>query len=247
MEYGVILQARVGSTRRPFKVVHEILGEPLIYHQIKRLISKDITSEQVIIATTKKKEDDIIEAIANEVGVACFRGSENDVLDRYYAAAQMHEIENVVRLCGDDPLVDPACVMALIDEHKRGGQDHCTAHHRKGWIYGTSAELFSGEALAKAHLQASTISDREHVSPYVTRNADLFSSVRISPENSAEVRPDIYLTVDFEEDVNVVEQVMLQLAEQDKLYDFSQMDLIKVYDTGNLDINNRHLHKGFLN
>jgi len=106
-----ILQVRVGSTRLPFKVLKKIQEKTLIELYIER-VKKSKLINKIIIATTTNSDDDIIAQIANRINIDCFRGSENDLLDRYYQCAKQYDVDIIVRLCNDDPFVD----YEIIDE-----------------------------------------------------------------------------------------------------------------------------------
>lgn len=240
---GIILQARMSSSRCPGKVGHEILGKPLLQYQIERL--KQSAIKNIVVATSTDKRDDVVADIAAKAGVKYFRGSLNDVLDRYYQAALTHEIDTIIRVCGDDPMVDPQCINSLVSAYQTKRANYIYSGHPAGWIYGTTAELIEMSALKLAHEEATSAVDREHVVPYIKRNAEIFSRYRISPANNKLVRPDIFITVDYPEDLEVVQSLLLHLAEEGKLDSYQQEDIIALYDSGKIRIGNKHLHSGF--
>ena len=242
IDYAVLIQARMGSSRAPGKVSHRILGKEMLFHQISRLKINGINN--IIIATTKNKTDDAIKTIAETCEVNLFRGSENNVLERFYMAAKGFQIKNIIRVGGDDPLVDPNCINALIKHHKQSSANFIYASHKQGWIYGTAAELIEFKTLEAANMLASSSIDKEHVVTYIKDNPQ-FSQVKISPENKREIRPDIYLSVDYQEDLDLIEEILMYFSLKKKLYTFTQSDLIDLYDGGKLNIKNRHLHEGF--
>jgi spore coat polysaccharide biosynthesis protein SpsF len=242
MDFAILLQARMGSTRTPGKVGFEICGFEMLYHQIQRLIVGGF--KDIIVATTRDPLDNKIEAIAKKCNVKIFRGSENDVLDRYYTAAKQNNVENIIRVCGDDPLIDPAGIAALIKSQTELPTDFITTSHKKGWIYGTTAELFTFQCLEFSHLHASTKIDREHVNPFMKRSEN-FEIRRISPQAPHRLRPEIYLSVDYPQDLDLVTQIFHAFNNEGKIHSFSQDELIDLYDSGTIRIENTHLHNGF--
>jgi spore coat polysaccharide biosynthesis protein SpsF len=242
IDYAIILQARMGSNRTPGKVAAIMAGNEMLYHQIQRLLKNGL--KNIIIATSVNCLDEKVIDIAAKCNVTTFRGSENDVLERYYHAARLNGIKNIIRLCGDDPLIDPECIKALIETHKKNPANFITASHRNGWVYGTTAELIEFNCLEKTYNTAETKSDREHVNPFIKRNED-FSKTRISPSNELERRPEIYLSVDYPKDLALVKQIIEYFDGLKKTHTFTQMELIELYDSGKLNIQNLHLHAGF--
>jgi spore coat polysaccharide biosynthesis protein SpsF len=241
--FGVILQARMSSTRCPGKVGILIARQPMLYHQLQRV--KQCGIQNIVVATSNHESDDIIEKIAKDCKVECYRGSLDNVLERYHAAAVHYKIRTVIRVCGDDPLIDPACIDALVSAYETKPADYIYSGHPNGWIYGTTAELIEFHALERALLSVTDKSDKEHVVPFIKRNGDMFTKYRISPTNKELVRPDIFLTVDYPEDMATVSQIITELDSSGKLYGFTQEDLIDMYDSGRINITNKHLHDGF--
>ncbi|MDR6786134.1 spore coat polysaccharide biosynthesis protein SpsF [Pedobacter africanus] len=242
MEYAIILQARMGSSRTPGKVGAIMAGHEMLYHQIQRLLKNGLNN--VIIATSISSLDDKVVEIAEKCNVGYFRGSESDVLERYYKAAKVNDVKNIVRLCGDDPLIDPECIRALIESQTNDPVDFITASHKRGWVYGTTAELINFECLKLTYNTAKTELDREHVNPFIKRYEG-FSKRKIGPISEFELRPDIYLSVDYPEDLSLVKEVFEHFDGIGKVHSFTQRELIELYDSGLLTIGNKHLHAGF--
>ena len=115
MHVVAIVQARMGSTRLPGKVMKDLLGKPVLIRDINR-IRRAKCIDEIVIATTIKPEDDAIVALCEEEGWQCFRGSENDLLDRYYRAAQAFNGDVVVRITSDCPMIDPEVIDKVIGE-----------------------------------------------------------------------------------------------------------------------------------
>ncbi len=197
----VILQARMGSSRLPGKVMKEICGKPMLWHVVNRLLPSSLI-DGLIVATSTNREDDIIETWCVDMGFNCFRGSESDVLDRYYHAALEYNVKTVVRVCADCPLIDPEIVDMVIEEYLEGGHDHVGIE--KSFPHGLDSEVFSFEALERAWREASLLSEREHVTPYIWKNDSLFNLGSIKHhEDFSHMR----WTVDNERDFDFVKAV----------------------------------------
>ena len=238
----VVIQARMGSTRRPGKINYLFDGEPMLGYQIKRLKSFGI--DNIIVVTSTEKQDDITEKIVLNNSIKCFRGSENDVMNRFYECALKYNIGTIIRVGGDDPLIDPDGIKTLYNEYKKNANcDLIYTSHENGWIYGTAAELFTFESLKKANSLSVDKFEREHVIPYYKNNEN---TNKMKLNASTEIkRKDIYLSVDYQEDLDLIEQILRYFTNKNKRYSFSQEELIKLYDSGELSINNKHLHSGF--
>ncbi|MBI2358467.1 MAG: glycosyltransferase family protein [Deltaproteobacteria bacterium] len=204
-----IIQARIGSSRLPGKVLRRIDGKPLLGLMLERsAFARGL--DQVIVATTDATADNAIARLCDDLGVSCFRGSENDVLDRYYAAATEFCAEAVVRLTSDCPLIDPAVIDHVVAEFNKGGFDYVsnTAPLPSTWPDGMDVEVFSFEALRSAWRQAVKPSDREHVTFYLWKNPTRFRVHRVDCERDlSEYR----LTVDYQQDFELVEAVFRAL------------------------------------
>jgi spore coat polysaccharide biosynthesis protein SpsF len=167
-----ILQGRLGSTRLPGKVLLPLLGKPVMQHVYERILHCN-NIDRVIVATSTESKDDPIVSLFEEMDVPVFRGSETDPLDRYYHAATHYGLSHVVRVMADCPLVDPQVVDEIIKMYFDGGYDFCYL----GGEYPTGLDttVFSYGALEKCFKEARKISEREHITFYMTNNPDLFN------------------------------------------------------------------------
>ncbi|MDQ7060724.1 MAG: hypothetical protein Q9M43_06150 [Sulfurimonas sp.] len=227
MKTAVILQARMNSTRRPYKISAIYNEKPLLYWQIKRLQQNKKVSE-IIVATTKEDLDDVTEFIALQAGAKVFRGDTNDVMKRYINASEYNRINNIIRVCGDDPLVDPECVEKLSIELELNQNSVITASHNKGWLLGTSAEAFSLDNLKKAY-NCSTLEEKEHVVLHFYNNQDQFKLIKMIPDFFYQ---DLSFTVDYPEDVHNVKDILSFF----KNIDFTQEELIKALENKKIKI-----------
>ena len=197
-----IVQARMGSMRFPQKVMQPVCGTPLIGLLLERL-SAARRVDTIVLATSDDPRNDALAAYVRELGHSVYRGSEHDVLDRYYRAAQEAGADVVVRITGDCPLVDPAIVDAVIDRFCDSRADYAANVLPPMFPDGLDVEVFSAEALHTAWKQATSAADREHVTPFI-RNSDAFS--RAGFVNATDESGERW-TVDEPEDLSVVERV----------------------------------------
>ena len=161
-----IIQARMGSSRLPGKSLAEVEGRPMLWHVIER-VKRACLIDRVVVATSTAKADDAIEATCRDMGVTCYRGSENDVLDRYYMAARAERAPQVVRITADCPLIDPEVVDRVVRRFQRGDVDYATNAMVRTYPDGLDTEVFSFSALERAWHEANKTSEREHVTPYL--------------------------------------------------------------------------------
>ena len=166
-----IVQARMGSSRLPGKVLLPCLGKPMLAYQIDRL-RKVEKVDQIVIASSTNEGDDVIENFCQQYGVAIFRGSEDDVLTRYAEAAKEYNADVVVRLTADCPLIDPDCIDQVISKYLEisGPRVYVSNTLDRTYPRGMDTEAFSIELLKWVNINAVAASDREHVTPMITRN-----------------------------------------------------------------------------
>ena len=163
----------MSSTRLPGKVLKTLLGKPMLYRQIERIL-KSKRIDDLIIATSTSGDDDQIERLCSEINVKCFRGSLDDVLDRFYKAALPYKPDFIIRLTGDCPLFDHSLADELIDFFLKGGYDYASNTIEPTYPDGLDIEIMKFSALETTWKEAVLPSDREHVTPYIRKNADKF-------------------------------------------------------------------------
>lgn len=198
----LIIQARMGSSRLPDKVLKRICGKPMLQHILERILqSREV--EHVIVATTMKDEDRQIEELCREVGIDCFRGSENDVLDRYYQAAKQYRPRNVIRITADCPLIDPELIDIIIKIHIEGNYDYTSNTLVETFPDGLDTEVFKFSALKEAWDKAELASEREHVTPYIKYKGTF---KRFSVESDTDLSGQRW-TVDTAADFQMIEKI----------------------------------------
>jgi spore coat polysaccharide biosynthesis protein SpsF (cytidylyltransferase family) len=176
-----VVQARLGSTRLPGKALLDLAGRPMLAHVLARAAAVPGVDETVL-ATTTSAEDDALADLAGAAGVACVRGSVDDVLDRVHAALRVHPADGVVRLTGDCPLLDPVVSGRVVGEFRRraGEADYVSNVHPPSYPDGLDTEVVGAAALEAAWREARRPSDREHVTPFLWRQPDRFRLANVA-------------------------------------------------------------------
>jgi spore coat polysaccharide biosynthesis protein SpsF len=209
---GIVLQARLGSTRLPGKVLMPMAGRTLLGHNIDRL-RRVRRADRLVVAIPDDEANDVLAACCEREAVTYFRGSESDVLGRYYACARELEMDQVVRATADCPLVDPFETDRLIELHLAAGADYSSSKDEVGCRLpnGTGLEIFSLDALAKSNELGRAPYHREHINEYVVENPQSFRIESLT-EPPAKCCPDLDLTVDTAEDFAFVDQIIEHFA-----------------------------------
>ena len=186
----------MGSTRMPGKILRPIHNKTLLEHILFRIsfLRRPATT---VIATSDSEKDNVVEAFCQSNGTACFRGSESNVLDRYYRCAQHYGFNQIVRLTGDNPFTDIEELERLIELHINSGSDF--SHSFASLPVGAGAEIFTFSALEKSFKEGAAPHHLEHVDEYMLENPSLFKTT-VMKIDGPKRRPEIRLTVDTEED-----------------------------------------------
>ena len=233
MKIIAIIQARMGSTRLPGKVLADLGGRSMLARVCSR-VARAATVDQVVVATPREPQDQPIVDECRRLAVACFRGSEQDVLDRYYHAAEAYRAGAVVRVTADCPLIDPEVIDRVVEAYKkRGHSTFCDTGIRSAgaarpqkvecplfsyasntlqrtWPRGLDTEVFGVEALARAWHEAAQPHQRVHVTPYIYEHPELFQLASVTgPEDFGNRR----WTVDWPEDLQFVRAVYERLED----------------------------------
>jgi spore coat polysaccharide biosynthesis protein SpsF (cytidylyltransferase family) len=161
------------SSRLPGKVLKPILGRPMLELQIERIM-RSKKAEKLVVATSIDDNDDGIETMCNKIGISCFRGSLENVLDRFYQAASLYNPSHLVRLTGDCPLTDPILIDELIDYYLSRRCDYASNCQEPSLPDGLDAEIFSYDALKQTWQEAELPSHIEHVTPFIRSHPERF-------------------------------------------------------------------------
>lgn len=203
---AAVLQARFTSTRLPGKILKPILGKPLLALELERVLRAS-NLDHVVLATSQDVSDDAVESLVNQINnpnLSCFRGSLDDVLDRFYRAAKPLNPDYVVRLTGDCPLIDPSLIDQVIALHKMGGYDYTSNVHPPTFPDGLDVEVMTWRAAEEAWKKATLKSEREHVTPFLHSQPSRF---RIGNLTNTEDLSALRWTVDTPEDFEVVTRI----------------------------------------
>jgi len=214
-----IIQARMGSTRLPGKVMMTLCGKSVLGHVIRR-VQACCLLDDVVVATTVSHADDVIVAEAERCGAKWFRGNEQDVLDRYYRAALQYQVDVVVRVTSDCPLFDPELLEKMIKKFQSGNSSHRNLDYLSNTInrtfpLGLDAEVFHFSALEKAHLDSRLGYEREHVTPYIYLHPEIFSVY--SYEGSENLCCHRW-TLDTEDDFRLINAIYSELYRDNELF-----------------------------
>ncbi len=202
MRVGIIIQARMESTRFPGKILADLAGKPMLQRVIERL-KRVPKIDELIVATSDRSSDDAIATHCSKNDISCFRGFEEDVLRRYADAAECYDLDVIIRACGDAPLTDPPGIEELIRVFHNEDTRFVHNRHPDGWPAGTAADLMSRDALDEAVAKADKPHHREHVVPFMYEHPDCFGmKVVYAPADLR--RPEYDLAVDFKEELALI-------------------------------------------
>lgn len=197
---GIVLQARMGSTRLPGKVLKPLAGKPMLERILGRLRACR-RADKVILATGDGPDNDAVARLGESLGVAVFRGSESDVLDRYHACAAAFGLDWIVRATGDNPFVDAEEGDRVIAFARERGLDYASAFPSfgSGLPIGVGVEIIGRAALDRSWREGCESHHREHVNEYIQEHPELFAQDTLTAP-ADKTAPDISLTVDTPED-----------------------------------------------
>ncbi len=213
MRVVAIIQARMGSTRLPGKVLKDLGGETVLARVVKRTRRATLLDE-VVVATSILPADDAIARECEALQVACFRGDELDVLDRYYRAAQKFAAEAIVRITSDCPLIDPELIDATIRSSLAEQADYASNSLVHSYPRGLDVEVFTADALARAWAAAKEEYQRMHVTPYLYENPELFKLISVAGEvDHSKYR----WTLDTSEDLELLRAVYRYFGNRDSM------------------------------
>lgn len=208
---GCIIQARMNSTRLPGKVLMNIDGKfPALFYTVEQLKNSKLL-EKIVIATSSNQEDNDIEKFCRKYNIKCFRGSLENVLDRYYQCAKEFGITTIVRIPADKPLIDPEIVDEVIQKFKENSFDCVTNFQPSTIPSGTEVEIFSFSALETVWKNASSAFDKEHVTPYIYKNKEQFKIFNVvNKEDLSNFR----WALDYKEDLELIRKIVMKIEKR---------------------------------
>ncbi len=236
MKVVVIIQARMGSTRLPGKMMMQIDSVPIIEYVV-RAVKNAKRVHEVWLATTSNTEDNVLAVWAEEKRVLTYRGSGTNVLDRYYQTAKLSHADVIVRITGDCPLADPAVIDEIVGEYLNGNFDYVCNTQPPTFPDGLDVEVFSFMVLEKAWKEAELSSEQEHVTPYLWKHPELFRIKNIvhDPDWSS-----YRLTLDTAEDLHLIEKVIHECKKRGDDYRMNTVIDVLTLHPEWLTINSKH-------
>lgn len=226
MKIGAIIQARMGSTRLSGKVMKKIKGKTVLNHVIDRIQQSKFVDES-IVATTILERDNTIENEMKKCGVKCFRGSEEDVLSRYYYAAKESNVDTIIRITSDCPLIDPNVIDEIIEFYLDRKYDLVTNAGsdltQRTYPRGLDTEVFSIDVLEDAFINGKESYHREHVTPFIYEHSNNIHYFKNEVDYSK-----YRWTLDTEEDFKLISEIYNRLYKGS--HDFYLPDIIELFE-----------------
>ena len=228
---GIIVQARMTSTRLPGKILKTLSENVTILELLLKRLKLSKLSNSIIVATTKNEIDRPIIEIAKINNIQFFLGEEFNVLERYYIAARKFKIGLIVRITSDCPFVDPIMIDDMISFYKKNRYDfiYNVAEDLTNIPIGFDIEIFSFETLKKVYKNAKSEKDKEHVTSYINCHPNQFSIFYYNDENIKKI-DGLRLTIDYPEDLILCREIFKRLTESRKFADFSIHDIYEIIE-----------------
>jgi len=214
MKIAAIIQARVGSTRLPRKVLLPLEGKTVLERVIER-VQQSKKIEEVIVVTTSNKEDMEIVKICSNNGIRVFCGSEADVLDRFYQTAKLLEPDHIVRITADCPLIDALIIDQVINKHLAEKNDYTSNILKETFPDGEDNEIFTFKALRISWKKAKLISEREHVTLFIRNHPEMFKLANLESEIDFSAKR---WTLDHKQDFEFITKVYKALYEKNEFF-----------------------------
>ena len=203
-DVGIVLQARMGSTRLPGKILLPLNG-PCILERIIEKINSINLKHILIVATTTDPSDDVVEKFCSSLKVKVFRGNQYDVLDRYYRCALQFNFQHIIRLTGDNPFLDEFRMLELTEKHLKNNFDY--SNNFESLPLGVGCEVFSFTALQESFVLGKEKHHREHVNEYILENSSKFN---FFIDDSKKIHPNLRLTIDTQADYDRAKNIFVK-------------------------------------
>lgn len=211
MKIFAVIHARFNSQRLPGKVLRKFCGQRMLEFQITR-VKKSKLIDKIIIATTKSKKDNDIVNLATKNNVNVFRGSSRDLVGRVYNSVKQDKPDIIIRVSGDNPLIDPAIIDMVIKKMLTNKYDHISTFHKPKFPYGVGCAAFNFKTLENTYKKAKKITDREHIEPYMLKNKTVKTLFLTAPTKLT--CPEISVTIDTEDEFQKVERCAKKLTKE---------------------------------
>ena len=220
MTVGIIVQTRTGSTRLPGKVMMKADDKLLMVDYVINQLKHSKLHDEIVIATTDLKQDDVIFDYVTNRNIPCFRGDEKNVLERHYQCAKKYAFSTIVRIPSDKPLIDPTIVDSVIEKFQSNSYDYISNfsvdvndndRFIPSYPSGTEVEIFSFTALETAWKNATSEHDKEHVTPYIYSNLEKFKIFTLKSEkNLSQFR----WALDYENDLKLIRSIISKITKR---------------------------------
>lgn len=216
MKIVAIIEARMTSSRLPGKVLMQALGQPMLHHLVMRLRAVP-SLDGIVLATTVNAADDTLESFAKSEGIDCFRGSEDDVMDRVIGAAEYANADVIVEITGDCPIIDPQLVEQTIRMFKAHDAAYVSNAHIRSYPDGMDVQVFSLESLKRSASMTTSLLEREHVSLQMRNHPEIFPPVHLLAPPELHW-PELGLTLDEMDDYKLLRRIIEHFGEENKLF-----------------------------
>lgn len=238
MRIGII-QARMGSSRLPGKMMMPLDGTPTITHMVRR-VQEASKLDAVVVATSEQPQDDVLSSYAEQAGAAVYRGSEDDVLGRMFEAAVQYQPDVVVRLTGDCPLLPPECIEAVVSKLERSSSDYASTVVERTFPRGFGAEAFTFSSFETVEKRARDPYEREHVTPYYREGSGNFEIASVTSDDVFDVsqyqnRTDLRFTLDEPLDYELLDRVYEGVQFDEVLPSRAAIDYVDEHDLASLN------------
>ena len=220
MTVGIIVQTRTGSSRLPAKVMMKADDESLMIDYVINQLKHSKLHDQIVVATTNLKQDDVIFDYVTNRNILCFRGDEKNVLERHYQCAKKYAFSTIVRIPSDKPLIDPTIVDSVIEKFQSNSYDYISNfsidvndndRFIPSYPSGTEVEIFSFAALEAAWKNASSDDEKEHVTPYIYSNPEKFNILTLKSEKDLS---QFRWALDYENDLKLIRIIISKIQKR---------------------------------
>ena len=220
MTVGIIVQTRTGSTRLPGKVMMKADDKLLMVDYVINQLKHSKLHDEIVIATTDLKQDDVIFDYVTNRNIPCFRGDEKNVLERHYQCAKKYAFSTIVRIPSDKPLIDPTIVDSVIEKFRSNSYDYISNfsvdvndndRFIPSYPSGTEVEIFSFTALETAWKNATSEHDKEHVTPYIYSNLEKFNILTLKSEKDLS---QFRWALDYENDLKLIRIIISKITKR---------------------------------
>jgi glutamate-1-semialdehyde 2,1-aminomutase len=230
-----IIQARMKSTRLPGKVMKKILGRPMIGYLLER-VSRAQQIDKIIVATSHDPANDVLVDYVESLGFDVFRGNENDTLDRFYQAAVQYSADQIIRITGDCPLIDPRVISQVIDALKQNNADYASNVNPRSFPKGLDVEIMTFQSLARSWREAQEQEDREHVTLFIRKRDDFKKANVVYKDDLTCER----WTVDHPEDFTLIENIYKRIYKDNSEFGLEDILAIKNKEPEWFFVNRKH-------